>query len=283
MKKTLFFLLCALITFSVKSQSKHTIYYAIGINNPMVSNKMASDSGLSINPKVGINACVGIDFQKESSSFLRGISTGIGFEQVGYNISGQFYSFDGFLIHDDVTTKLSYLYLPVIANFNVLKKDYFTWSFGVGTQVNYLVGYKLNDYDYFTVTNFGTIYQNITFENKKITANSIIDYGNGSSSNNTETTTMSQCLYNKIVINAVFNTRFQYEVTDNVALSLQLQSNYSINDVEKKGSIGVNNKLTILHYENDSYWQKDRPATKILNIGLLLGVNINLNHSKKYY
>jgi len=266
--------LCATIhTAPARSQAvvqrQSSVSLNAGASVPFLFNRSDDDPSIKTKGKLGINAelLYTIDKINQKKGFS-GISIGIGYQPVHYT-RRSIYSSTAYTGISEGDTRLKYLTLPVMANFVLQRRNAITWSLSGGLKLSYLINY-IDDIAQTTQYPSGTsIIIDTRTENKELES-TITDNGTRLLPNGLhQYAILSQPIFNPLILSALLRTGVDYSLNHKMAVGVSVNAGYSINDVEKKGTIGVANQLQYV-FQDDRYYFDGRAPQHILNLDFLL-------------
>lgn len=241
------------------------------------------DSTAKVGGLLGYQAGVNLNWLQKDKGLFRGVSIGLQYQKISYNENDPTITIQNSpsgLLSSSKST-LNYLNLPLVADFNLLHAGRFTWRAGVGLQVGLLLSYTrqafiTTDPQLLYYQEYDEIIKGKEFKYTVTGYDKSIDPSRPVTNSLSETATMSQPIYNKILLSGVLNTTLQYKISQKISLSTCLGISYSFSDAEKKGDIGVKGQLQQLLIPIDNYWGDGRGNFHLLVPSLNLGISYSL-------
>ena len=214
-----------------------------------------------------------IGYRFSNQSGIRSIQTGVFFQQVRQKYKGQFELSNPPRFTADV--QLNYLHIPLdftIPLYNMSSRVTPFLSFG--GFVNHLIHYKdyLEGYNLYT----GAMYFRKTLTGNRYTRVGFADVD----------MTTDQWLYNRWLFGVSAGLGGEVKLSDALALVFHAKGNYSLNDPENKNKVkyyqgGVFSEEAVMYdlftakyftYLPGVKSGEHRPPTKVLNVGLQVGI-----------
>lgn len=256
-------------------QRQSSVSLNSGVSVPFLFNKSDHDPSIKTKGKLGFNAELLYTIENiNKKRGFSGISIGIGYQPVHYTRRG-IYSSSAYTGISENDTRLNYLTLPVMANFVLRRENSITWTLSGGLKLSYLIKYIDNIVQTTQYPSGTSIVVDTRTENKELES-TVTDNGTRLLPNGLhQFATMSQPVFSPLIVSALLRTGVDYSLGPKMAIGAMINAGYSINDVEKKGSIGVANQLQYF-FQDDRYYFDGRAPQHILNLDFLLAFKYKL-------